>query len=63
MRVEVPTISEKTGPDPLAGVPSPEVIRALISEQVRRTELLRHLLRVALRRERQLSAGKGAANG
>jgi hypothetical protein len=51
--------------DPLAGVPDPDTLRTLIREQVRRTELLRHLLRIAIRRERlcqdDTKPGKGAA--
>lgn len=39
-------------PDPIDDVPSPDAIRVVICEYVRRVEVLRHLLRVALRRER-----------
>jgi len=39
-------------PDPLDDVPSADSLRAVIREYVCRTEVLRQLLRVALRRER-----------
>lgn len=38
--------------DPIDVVPSPETLRCVIREYVHRVEVLRHLLRVALRRER-----------
>lgn len=39
-------------PDPIDNLPAVDVIRDVIREHVRRTEILRHLLRVALRRDR-----------
>src|SRR3569623_640085 len=39
-------------PDPIDEVPSPTALRAVIREYVCRTEVLRHLLRVAVHRER-----------
>jgi len=39
-------------PDPSDDVPSADSLRIVIREYVRRVEVLRHLLRVSLRRER-----------
>lgn len=37
--------------DPIANIPTSEDVRRMIAEAVRRTELLRQLLRLSLRRE------------
>ncbi|VTT99018.1 unnamed protein product [Gemmataceae bacterium] len=39
-------------PDPIDNVPDPETLRRTIAAAVRRTELLRQLLRLSIRRER-----------
>jgi hypothetical protein len=40
----------RTSPDPLSQIPDPDTVRRTLAETVRRTELLRRLLRLARRK-------------
>ena len=40
----------RTPPDPLEAVPDPEAVRVMLAETTRRRDLLRSLLRVAVRK-------------
>jgi len=42
--------SLRTPPDPLEAVPDPEAVRVMLAETTRRRDLLRSLLRVAVRK-------------
>jgi hypothetical protein len=59
----VTDVPESNESDPIAAIPSTEEIRRLITESVRRTELLRHLLRVSRRREQLQIKDKSAGAG
>jgi hypothetical protein len=37
-------------PDPIQDIPDPETVRRMLAESVRRSDLLRHLLRLARRK-------------
>ena len=57
----------EAAPDPLDAIPDPHVLRRQIAEHVQRAELLRLMLRLALRRERlqdgNADDGKVATDG
>lgn len=43
-------MSDVTLDDPLEHIPPPEIVRVMLAETIRRRELLRSLLRVAVRK-------------